>query len=117
MGLKKQNAEFKDVGIVLTNAYAVVKNIRISGDGAVADFAINISRSNAMNCSPIKELSVSFTVDRNKDIYKQAYEAAKRKIKRTEYVKDESGKIKPVIKEVNSFFTDWEDDIVINNTI
>jgi hypothetical protein len=77
MGLKTKNYTIEEIGLTLPNAYAVIRNIYIDGERGVAEFAVQTSRENAFNKKPIKIVSVEFTVDRNENVYKSAYRAAK----------------------------------------
>ena len=112
MGFSKKDYEIEKKGISLSEAYAVVKNITINGEHVKAEFAINISRNNALLCEPIDVKTISLKYDRTKDILPQIYAAAKtdKTVKVTEIGED--GKPYIVDKTIKSPFSDWQDDII-----
>lgn len=109
MGLKTTNYDVKKLGITLPKAYAVVKNLRIDGESAVADFSIQATRENSFKLQPIETARVYFKVDRNENPYVTAYRVAKGS-KEVQEFKPETGKMETVVK--HEPFHGWEDDIV-----
>lgn len=103
MGFKKNNYHSEALGITLPEANAVIKNIYIEGDRGNAEFVIQASRENALNLTPLERVYVPFTVNRNENPYKTAYEAAKG----TRQVKTPYGKT----LEEPMPFNGWEDDV------
>lgn len=110
MGLKTSNYYVKPIGITLPNAYAVIKDIFVSGNNARAIFVIQSSRDSAQRLQPIETVEIGFRWDRKTDIAKLAYEKAKTQtIKHYEY----DGKSdKPIEVETKGLLYGWEDDIV-----
>ena len=109
MGLKKSNFEITQLGITLPEAYAMVKDIEIHGEQAVAKIAVQQSRDFAVNKKPIVEATIRFKVNRNENPYETVYKIAKGT--RKQLVKNAETQ-KPEIVEVPMPFHDWEDDIV-----
>ena len=108
MGLKTTNYKVEKLGVTLPNAYAVIKNLDIKGETAIATFAIQTSRDNAMGKSPIDKKKFSFRVNRNENPYETAYKLVKMQVK---YVyKSWDGTKKEQV--TNGIFYGWEDDIV-----
>jgi hypothetical protein len=103
MGFQKNNYHSEALGLTLPEAYAAIKNIYIEGDRGNAEFVIQASRENALNLTPLERVYVPFTVNRNENPYKTAYEAAKG----TRTVKTPYGK---TIEEP-MLFNGWRDDV------
>ena len=129
MGLKTTNYEVKSKNIVLSEAYALIRDIEIHGKSGVATIVIQQSRELAVNKEPFEEHKIYFEVDREKNPYETAYAKAKAPIIRRELVdcekegivgEDENGQ--PIYgtiykefvkKEYPNKFTGWEDDILL----
>ena len=112
MGLKTTNYVSKSTGLVLPEAYAVLKNLVVeSNNSARAIFAVQASRENAQTYQAIDKVEVRFTWDRKTDPAKMAYEAAKVQVElETEY--NPNGTVKErKVKEYGTLYG-WEDDIV-----
>lgn len=115
MGLKTTNYEVKDKGIILPEAYALIRDIEINGDLGIATIVVQQSRELAVNKAPFEEHTIQFKVNRNENPYETAYAKAKAKIVRNELIdKEVDGENKKVfvVKEYPNKFTDWEDDFV-----
>ncbi|MBQ8428577.1 MAG: hypothetical protein IJX30_00555 [Clostridia bacterium] len=110
MGLKTTNYKSKSTGIVLGNAYAVLKNLIIETDNrARAIFAVQQSRESASAYKPLDKVEVHFVWDRKSDPAEQAYIAAKTQmITQTDI--DKNGNL--VEKSVPGVLNGWKDDIV-----
>lgn len=76
MGLKKENYEVKDLGIILPVAYAVVRKLDRHGDSGYAELWVHNSRENALNKNYLERYSVSFKIVDGKNPYEAAYEEA-----------------------------------------
>lgn len=110
MGLKTKNYVSKSTGLVLPEAYAVLRNLIIESDNrARAIFAVQASRENAEKLTPIDKVEVRFTWDRKTDPAKAAYEAAKTQVDTRETYEAEG---KPVQKTEYGTLYGWENDIV-----
>lgn len=109
MGLKTNNYEVKKLGITLPRAYALIKNLRIDGESAVADFVVQVTRENSIKLQPIETAKVHFKVDRNENPYVTAYRVAKSS-KEVQEFNPETNKMETVVK--HEPFYGWEDDIV-----
>ena len=101
MGLKKANYEIKSLGIILPEAYAIIKNITINGESARADFVIQASREKASNLKPLEVRTLHFKVDRNTNPYQTAYIESKKQVEE----ESNNGKIL-----TDGIFTGWDDD-------
>ena len=112
MGLKTTNYEVKKLGIVLPQAYAIIKNLRIDGNNGTAEFAVQSTRDTATSLSPIETVKVSFEVNRNENPYITAYEKAKSQREERQW-NEETHKIETVL--VGEHFYGWEDDIVFED--
>jgi hypothetical protein len=111
MGLKTTNYVSKSTGLVLPEAYAVLKNLVIESDNrARAIFAVQASRENAQNYQAIDKVEVRFTWDRKTDPAKMAYEAAKTETRTVEMYNEATHTAIPVTEKGTLF--GWEDDIV-----
>lgn len=79
MGLKKTNYTIQSNGLTLPEVYAAIRKIDICGAKAVAHFAIQTNRENALdeNLEPLATIRVRFDVNRNENPYTTAYNHAK----------------------------------------
>lgn len=112
MGLKTTNYVSKSTGLVLPEAYAVLKNLVIETDNrARAIFAVQASRENAQTYQAIDKVEVRFMWDRKSNPAEMAYDAAKKQVfLETEY--NENGTVKErKVKEYGVLYG-WEDDYV-----
>ena len=110
MGLKTTNYVSKSTGLVLPEAYAVLKNLIIETDNqARAVFAIQASRENAQNYKAIDTHEIRFEWDRKTDPAKMAYALAKLQTEEIEKY-DENGNVS--VETVQSLLNGWEDDFV-----
>lgn len=109
MGLKTTNYTVKKLGITLPKAYAIIKNLRIDGKSAVAEFAVQITRDNSMFMQPIETAKIYFEVDRNESPYITAYRKAKES-REVLAPNPLTGKLENTIEY--GIFHGWEDDIV-----
>lgn len=109
MGLKKTNYEITELGMTLPIAYAMVKDIEIRGEHALATIAVQQSRDFALTKKPIATAAIRFKVNRNENPYETAYKLAKGTKK--EAVKNEETQKLEVI-DVPMPFYGWEDDII-----
>ena len=110
MGLKTKNYVSKSTGIVLPEAYAVLKNLVIENDSrARAVFAIQSSRENAQNYKAIDTHEIRFVWDRKTDPAKMAYALAKLQTEEIEKIY-EDGNVS--VETVQSLLNGWEDDFV-----
>lgn len=73
MGLKTTNYEIKELGITLPEAYAILKNLRITGERATAEFAVQSTRENALTMKPLVTKRISFDINRNENPLAAAY--------------------------------------------
>lgn len=106
MGLKRENYEVKEFGVVLPTAYAVIKNLYVSGNNISANIAVQTSRDNAFSLSPYKTVSVEIeNADRNRNPYEVVYEY----VKGEEVYFDQRAQREIRIPRA---FNGWEDDIV-----
>lgn len=91
MGLKTTNYKVEDYNLVLPTAYAKITNIEITPDGdASATFAIQQTREDVDNNTPLAELCLDCRIDKTLPIYEQIYTISKL-----------------------FMFKNWEDDIVV----
>lgn len=109
MGLKKLNYEIKEMGIILPEAYAIIKNLTIKGSKAKAEFVVQASRESAINLKPLETKTLHFTVDRNSNPYETAYTESKKQVMGQKY-NVETATFEECLE--NGVFTDWQDDIV-----
>ena len=107
MGFKKTNYYAKHIDVEFSEAYAIIKNIRINGNSGVADFVIQTNRDKAMFSQPIETVKVYFEVDRNESPYITAYKKAKES-KEMLMPNPLTGKLENTL--VKGEFADWEDD-------
>ena len=109
MGLRKQNYEIKELGIVLPEAYAVIKNIEIHNTNGIATIIIQQSRDLAFTKEAVEEVDIHFIVDRSENPYNTAYKAAKA-VNIIKIYNKQTGKYEYVQKYAH--FYDWQDDII-----
>lgn len=91
MGVKTKNYEAKSMGITLPEAYAIIQGIQIERNSAVATFAIQCTRDNALGKTPIEVKKMHFAVNRNENPFVTAYKLAKAE---------------------GGIFAGWQDDII-----
>lgn len=111
MGLKTKNYEVKEMGIVLPEAYAIIRETVTSGNKGYAKIAVHTTRELAESKSirPYEEIRIDFTVDRNANDRATAYAVAKGQKVGTQFNR-QTKKREEVIE--NMPFYGWEDDIV-----
>ena len=110
MGLKTKNYVSKSTGLILPEAYAVLKNLIIETDNrARAIFAVQASRENAQNYKAIDTHEIRFEWDRKTDPAKMAYALAKLQ---TEEVEKYDGNGNITVETVKGLLNGWEDDFV-----
>lgn len=102
MGFKTSNYTIEELGLTLPTAYAVIRNLYISGENGTAEFVIQTSRDNAFDKTPLRVIPVEFKVNRNEKPYETAYRQAK------ELVTVQRGE--KTITHPRPFYG-WEDDI------
>ena len=110
MGLKTTYYEVKDLGITLPEAYAKIREMRLSKSNIVdVTFVVQTTRDNTELLAPIETRSIHFTWDRKSDLAVTAYKEAK---KREEYkgIDPETGR--EVIIYNDAPFFGWDDDVV-----
>ena len=109
MGLKTKNYVSKSTGIVLPEAYAVLRTLVIEADNSArAVFAIQASRENAEKYTPLDKVEVRFTWDRKIDPAMAAYSAAKVQVITKDEYKD--GSVETVTEHGTLY--GWENDII-----
>lgn len=120
MGLKKENYEVKDLGIVIPTAYAVVRKIERQGSGVYAELWVHNSRENALNKNALEKHSVSFSIKDGENPTAAAYKEAIMRHKYTNYTYEKEivdGEEKEVRKEIEvespAILDGWEDDIEV----
>lgn len=118
MGLKTTNYEVKRTGQVLTNAYAIVKNLTVRGLSGYAEIIVQTSRECADKCvkgqlDAIETKRIDFKVDRDANDRETAYEEAKKKKIRREQNGELDENCIPIEVEVvvDEQFFGWDDDI------
>ena len=109
MGLKTTNYQVKDLGIVLPNAYALLRDIKVNNDWVTALFVIQSDRENATALKPIETVTITFKFNRNENPIETAYTLVKGKI--TDYVYNEEKGVHEET-EVEMPLYGWEDDIL-----
>ena len=128
MGLKTTNYQKKS-GIILSNAYAKIHNLKESRDITTVEVHVNTSREALEKYGADEIKTVIYKTDLNNTGYNVAYKKIKEPLKETVLqdvevdapIIDENGKevIGKVIEkrlveiEVPNTFTGWEDDIVL----
>lgn len=108
MALKTRNYEVKNLGITLPEAYAIIKNIRISGEYGTATIVIQQTRELALEKAPLEVVEIGFAVNRNENPYITAYHEAKKDVERE--IELPNGEMRTI--KIKGQFADWEDDIV-----
>ena len=97
MGLKTNSYVSKSTGVVLPEAYAMLKNLIIeSSDTTRAIFAIQANRENAKNYKPLDTCEITFKWDRKTDPAEMAYTLAKGYTTVIEKINEETGEITEV---------------------
>lgn len=109
MGLKTTNYVSKSTGLVLSEAYARIKDLVLNGNNGRAIFSIHTTRENIDKFSPVDKVEVHFTWDRKSDIAKAAYEAAKAE---TRTVEKYNEKGEPYTETEYGTLYGWDNDIV-----
>ena len=111
MGLKTKNYEVKEMGVVLPEAYAIIRETVTCGDKGFVKIAVHITRELAADkkVKPFEEVRVDFTVDRNANDRETAYKVAKGQRVRKEF-NHGTKRLEDVVE--NMPFYGWEDDIV-----
>ena len=103
MGLKSTNYKSKSTGLILDNAYAILKNLVLENDNEVrAIFSIQANREYAKQYKAIDTVEIKFIWDRISDLSKMAYQAAKEQIIT----------IEETAEEQFGLLYGWEDDII-----
>lgn len=109
MGLKTTNYEIKDKAIKISEAYALIKNLKIYGEYGEADFVVQTSRDNCFDKSPLEFVTIKFQLNRNENPLVTAYKKA------TEgnvyHVVDPVTRIEHELRQ-GMPFCGWETDIV-----
>ena len=113
MGLKTKNYEVKKLGIVLPEAYAMVKDLVVQGHTGYANIIVQSSRENAQKVvdgtmSALEEVRVDFTVNRDENDRATAYAVAK-SYRQEKRFNAKSMKTEDVM--IYMPFVGWEDDI------
>ena len=108
MGFKKANHEVKKLGIVLPEAYAIIRKMQIDGENGYAEIVVQSTRENTGKLTPIETVRVDFKVNRNENPFVTAYNAPKAQ-KTVKMFNTETRQVED--KLVNMPFHDWEDDI------
>ena len=113
MGFKTKNYEVKSMGVVLPEAYAIIRETATNGVKGYAKFAIHSTRELAENkfVKPYEEIRVDFDVNRNENDRITAYKVAKSIVTKKE-CNLKTGSIEEVQEPMP--FYGWEDDIVTN---
>ena len=93
MGLKKKNYEVEKIGITLPLAYAQVREISIYENECNATIFVHKDRESIEKFAPIETKTLCFKFERSKNLLEQIYDKAK-----------------------ESYFGNWEDDIVTEAT-
>ena len=109
MGFKKENYEVEKIGITLPTAYAMITELKVTGERAKAVFSIHTSRDTVLTKQPVEQKVLWFDVDRNESPFVTAYKKAKES-RETVIVDEVTGEEKTVEKE--GIFAAWTDDIV-----
>lgn len=113
MGFKTKNYEVKSMGVVLPEAYAIIRETATNGVKGYAKLAIHSTREMASNknIKPYEEIRIDFTVNRNENDRITAYKAAKSSIL-SSILNEHTGVYEDAI--IDMPFKNWEDDIVTN---
>lgn len=78
MGLYKKNYEVKDLGIILPEAFAIVRKIDRQGDKGMAELWVHSSRENAKTLQFLERKLIPFTCADGGNPYEAAYTEATR---------------------------------------
>lgn len=109
MGLKTTNYEIKDKAIKISEAYALIKNLKIYGEYGEADFVVQTNRNNCFDKSPLEFVTIKFHLNRNENPLVTAYKKA------TEgsvyHVVDPVTRVEHELRQ-GMPFCGWETDIV-----
>ena len=114
MGLKTTNYFIKDLGLLLPEAYALIKDINVSGNYGQATFITQSSRENAEQVldggkmRALETTTIDFIVNRNENDRVTAYHKAKELIQETIVLPN--GEFDTIW--INGPFTGWEDDLI-----
>lgn len=109
MGLKTSNYTIKNLGITLSTAYAILKDLKIERNHGTAVFSIQSTRERATDLKPIETVTVNFTFNRDENPVETAYKTVKGT--KEEFVYDET-RHENVKQTVPQPLYGWEDDIV-----
>ena len=109
MGLKTTNYEVKELGIVLPNAYALLKDIKVVNNRGIATFNIQSTRETATELKPIETVAVEFIFDRKENPVETAYKAVKSTRKAWVYDEEKGCAIQQTVQQP---LYGWEDDII-----
>ena len=114
MGLKTRNYEVKKLGIILPEAYAIVKDLTVKGTSGYAIIAVQSSRENAEKVvkgtmQAVEEVRIDFSVERDSNDRATAYAKAKGQRTVTQW-NPEKGEMESAV--INEPFYGWENDIV-----
>lgn len=114
MGLKTTNYEVKKLGIVLPQAYALVKDLTVRGKSGFAIFAVQSTRENAEKAvngemQAIEEVRIDFIVERDTNDRATVYAKAKSQ-REIERFNVETKQMETVL--INEPFYGWDDDII-----
>ena len=109
MGLKTTNYEIKELGMTLPEAYAIIHELRISGNDGTAIFHVqNSPRVNAIDLKPFQKTVVRFKWDRTENPLVSAYRRAK-EVDVEKHYNETTREFEDV--EIPQPFHGWEDDI------
>ena len=109
MGLKKLDYIIEENGLLLPEAYAYVRSIRIDGDKGVAEISVQSSREKAINLVALKTVRIEFYVNRNENPFVTVYNLAKSEV--------EVRISEDIVEKVKMPFYGWEDDINEENLL
>lgn len=104
MGLKKLDYIIEENGLLLPEAYAYVRSIRIDGDKGVAEISVQSSREKAINLVALKTVRIAFEVNRDENPFVTVYKLAKGEVERL--INDK------IVEKVKMPFYGWQDDII-----
>lgn len=115
MGLKTTNYEVKGKGIILPEAYAIVKDLTVRGTHGTAIIAVQTSRENCQKVvdgtmEAIEEVRIEFIINRDENDRATAYEKSKSQREGKRW-NAEMNKSEPIL--INEPFYGWEDDIIV----
>ncbi len=113
MGLKTKNYELKNTGIIIPEAYAIIKYLERYENRARVVFAVSSSRENALENKVLEEKEMNIEIlDRNANPYATAYEKAteEKEVVFKEF-DEETQEEKEVVNKYYGIFYGWENDI------